>query len=304
MSSRSSDRLGAAYAVGAYLSWGLFPLYWRQLDHHSSLAILGHRIFWSFAFMVVLLTISRGWGQLLPALREKKTLFALLATTTLISGNWFLFIWAVNSGHITQASLGYYINPLVNIVLARLFLGERLRPLQLGAVALAGAGVLYLIVNMGVIPWVALVLATSFGFYGLVRKVAPVKPLPGLAVETALATPFAILLLFALTSRGDAPLMGTGGKDALLLIGSGVATALPLLWFAAGAMRLRYATMGILQFIAPTCQLGLAVLVYGEPFTRGHGITFSLIGVAAALYLYDEIRGATAVPSAAPAPGG
>jgi chloramphenicol-sensitive protein RarD len=272
--------------VGAYLSWGLFPLYWRQLAGHDPLLILGHRILWSFAFVAVLLGATGAWRQVGPALRDRRSLWTLLATTTLISGNWYLFIWAVNAGHITQASLGYYINPLINVLLGRLFLGERLSPLQRGAVVLAAAGVGLFTFGLGVFPWVSLVLAGSFGVYGLLRKVVSVGPLPGLAVETAFAIPFALLVLWV-APVGVGGHLGAGAVDASLLIGSGVVTAIPLIWFAAGARRLRYATLGILQYIAPTGQLALAVGVYGEPFTPLHGATFAAIWGAVALYLWD-----------------
>lgn len=238
-------------------------------------------------------------SEVRAALANRRALLALVASTVLISGNWYLFIWAVNEGHITQASLGYYINPLVNVVLARAFLGERLRPLQRLAVAVALAGVSFFTLGVGTFPWVSLTLAASFGLYGLLRKTAPVGPLAGLFVETAWAAPFAAWLLGSLTVADRTPLFGSGPRDALFLLGSGVATALPLLWFAAGARRLRYSTMGILQYIAPTCQLALAVWVYGEPFTLRHGITFALIWLAVGLYVADGIR---TVRGAAPAP--
>lgn len=291
-----SARMGAAYAVAAYLSWGLFPLYWRQLEGHDALLILGHRILWSFAIVAVLLWVTRGWGQVWRAVADGRILGILFATTTLISCNWYLFIWAVNAGHITQASLGYYVNPLVNILLARIFLGERLSRLQAVAVALAAAGVGLFTWGLGVFPWISLILAATFGLYGLLRKVVPVGPLPGLAVETALATPFAAWVLW-MAPVGEGGWFGTGVVDSALLVGSGVVTALPLLWFAAGARRLRYSTMGILQYIAPTGQLLLAVGVYGEPFTSRHALTFAAIWAAVGLYLWDLLLRARRRPA-------
>src|SRR5690554_4999201 len=175
---------GIAYAVGAYLTWGLFPLYWKQLAGLSPLLIVAHRVIWSFAFVALLLTLGKRWPEFTAALRDRRLFSRLLLSTALISCNWLLFIWAVNSGHITQGSLGYYINPLLNVLLATVVLGERLRSLQIVAIVLAAIGVLILTVAQGEFPWVALTLATSFAVYGLVRKVAPVGPLAGLGVET------------------------------------------------------------------------------------------------------------------------
>lgn len=288
---------GIAPAIGAYLAWGLFPLYWRLLERVSPLEIVAHRVIWSFAFVALLITWRRRWPHLLAALRDRRVLVAMLVSTTLITSNWLLFIWAVNSEHVTQASLGYYINPLVNVILARVFLGERLRPLQLAAVALASVGVINLSLREGVFPWVALTLAASFGLYGLVRKVAPVESLEALAVETGIAAPAALAFVAWLGLRG-APSFGGGAADTIFLVGAGVTTALPLLWFASGARKLRYTTMGILQYIAPTGQLACAVLAFGEPFTSAHAVTFALIWTAVILYAGDGLR-AAAAPMAA-----
>jgi chloramphenicol-sensitive protein RarD len=275
---------GIAYAFAAYFAWGFFPAYWKLLSTVPALEIIAHRVVWSFLFVAGLLTVSRRWPEFLAVLRSRRTLGALLASTALISSNWFLFIWAVNSGHVTQASLGYYINPLVNVVLACFFLGERLRGSQWAAVGLAGVGVVLLAVGTGQVPWVSLYLALTFSAYGLVRKVAPVEPLTGLAVETGLAAPLGLLFLcFGPPALGPARPAG----EWLLLMGSGVATALPLLWFAIGARRLRYSTIGIIQYVAPTCQLALAVLAYGEDFTARHAVSFALIWTAVFLYAMD-----------------
>ncbi len=276
---------GAAYAFGAYLIWGFFPAYWKLLGGVAPGTIIAHRIAWSFVFVAGLMAVGQKWGELRAVLRNRRVLRVLAISTALISCNWLLFIWAVNSGHVTEASLGYYINPLVNVLLARLFLGERLRRLQLVAVAFAMAGVLWLAVGLGVVPWVSLTLAATFGLYGLLRKQAPVEALTGLTVETALATPIALAYLLLFVPAGAR--FGGSAGEAALLVGSGVATAVPLLWFAMGARRLRYSTLGIIQYVAPTCQLGLAVLAYGEPFTARHAVTFGLIWTAVALYAAD-----------------
>jgi chloramphenicol-sensitive protein RarD len=281
---------GVAYAFAAYFAWGFFPAYWKQLTTVPALEIIAHRVVWSFLFVAGLLTVSRRWPEFLGVVRNRRTLGALLASTALISSNWFMFIWAVNTGHVTQASLGYYINPLVNVVLARFFLGERLRGMQWAAVGLASVGVLVLAVGSGQVPWVSLYLAITFSAYGLVRKLAPVEPLTGLAVETGLAAPLGLLFL-CLGPPAAAP--AHDAREWLLLLGSGVATALPLLWFAIGARRLRYSTIGIIQYVAPTCQLALAVLAYGEDFTARHGLTFGLIWTAVLLYALDGVWGRT-----------
>jgi len=285
---RSEAVAGGVYGLGASLFWGLVPAYWKLLGAVGADVIIAHRIAWSFGFVAILLTLGRRWGEVLAALRRRRTLGLLACTTALISGNWLLFIWAVNVGRVTEASLGYYISPLVAVLLARLFLGERLRPLQKAAVVLAAVGVAWLAIGLGTLPWVSLTLATSFGIYGLLRKKASVESLAGLTVETALATPFAIAWLLFLASK---PAFGGSTIEALLLVGAGPITAVPLLWFATAARRLRYSTLGILQYVAPTCQLALAVLAYGEPFTERHAATFLLIWTAVVLYAADALRG-------------
>jgi len=298
MSSDKRWNPGLAPAIGAYLAWGAFPLYWRLLAGVSPLEIVAHRVLWSFAFVAALVSWKRRWPALLAALRNSRALGAMAISTTLITSNWLLFIWAVNGGHVTEASLGYYINPLVNVLLARVALGERLRPVQLVAVILAAAGVINLSAHTGGFPWVAIALALSFGVYGLVRKVAPVESLEALAVETGIATPFALAFAAWTMSQGSARFAASAG-DTVFLVGAGITTALPLLWFASGARKLRYSTVGILQYIAPTGQLACAVLAFGEPFTSTHAITFSLIWAAVILYAVDGIRAASSAPVAA-----
>ncbi len=288
-----TGRAGLLYAFGAYVLWGVFPLYWRQLDRVPPIEILAHRVLWSFAFTAVLISWHRRWAEVRAVFRSRRTLVPLVVSTILITGNWFLYIWAVAHEHVSEASLGYYVNPLFNVVLGRLVLGERLRPPALVAVLVASAGVLYLAVGLGTIPWVALGLAVSFGVYGLVRKQAPVEPLVGLAVEAGLVAPLALLFLAGRFAEGTGAFpAGTGGEMALLA-GSGAATALPLLFFAMAAKRLRYSTLGIVQYFSPSVQLFLAVAVFGEPFTDRHAVTFGLIWAAVALYAFDSLRAAS-----------
>ncbi len=291
---------GFVYAFAAYAAWGVFPAFWKQLRHVPSTEVIAHRVIWSFAFLVLLLTAWRRWPDFLGTFRSGARMRALGLSTVLISGNWLLFIWAVNSGNVMQASLGYYINPLVNVLFARALLGERLRPVQWVAVGLALVGVLNLAVGAGTVPWVSLTLAVSFSLYGLVRKLAPVEALTGLAVETGLATPFALLFLVLFVHPHQGHLVGANLHDTLFLVGSGVATALPLLWFALGAKRLRYSTLGIVQYVAPTGQLALAVLAYGEPFTSRHAVTFAFIWSAVLLYTVDSLRSRPAPVAQAP----
>ncbi len=278
---------GVWYAAGAYMLWGLLPLYWKTLQHVPALEILAHRMAWSLA-VVVLLSAAR--QQLQPigdALRNRRVVRLFLITALLLSINWFLYIWAVNSGHIVETSLGYFINPLVNVLLGVVFLRERLRPWQGVAIAIALGGVTYLTANYGVLPWIALTLAGTFGLYGLLRKTAPLESLPGLTLETLLLFPSALAYLLYLEWIGRAAFGHAGATTTLLLIGAGGATALPLLLFAAGARRITLVSLGILQYIAPTTQFLIGVFVYDEPLTQARLIGFSLIWLALAIYTVD-----------------
>lgn len=288
-STHNEGRAGLAWALVAYGLWGLFPIYWKQLSSVPAMEVLAHRIVWSVVFTLGVLVLRRRLGEVVRTVRDRALLKTLLISTLLIATNWGLFIWAVSENRVTEASLGYYINPLLNVVLARVFLGERLSGLQLAAVCLAACAVLYLTIVQGSLPWVSLVLAVTFSLYGLVRKRAPVGPLIGLTVETGLALPVAIVYLLLLdppfSSLGSAPL----GIRALL-VGAGIATALPLLAFAAAAHRLRYTTLGMVQYLAPSVQLACAVLLYGEPFRQEQFVSFALIWIAVALYVAEAVR--------------
>lgn len=290
---------GVAMALVAYGLWGLFPIYWKQLAAIPAAEVLAHRVLWALVFAVVVLLGRRSFRRALAVLAVPAKRRAMLLSSALIAGNWGIFIWAVSRDRVTEASLGYYINPLLNVLLARIVLGERLRPFQAVAVALAASGVAYLTLARGEVPWVSLVLATSFALYGLVRKRAPVGPLEGLAVETGLVTPVALAYLLWL----DPPLGHLGGGLSAplvaLLVGSGVATSVPLLAFADAARRLRYTTLGMVQYLAPTLQLACAVILYGEPFGPEHAVTFGLIWCAVAVYLADALLRRRAVPAAA-----
>ena len=282
--------IGAVYASSAFLIWGVSPIYWKAMRVVPALEIILHRIVWSFILLLPLMIILRRWQEFVDALRNYRTLFILLFTAMIVGGNWLLYIWAVNNDHLLQASLGYYINPLVNVVLGMVFLKERLRMLQAVAVILATAGVIYLTVYFGSFPWIALTLALTFGFYGLIRKVAPVGALVGLTVETLLLSIPALVYIVYLDSHGQGSIFRVSLKLDLLLMGCAPLTAIPLLFFTLGARRLYLSTMGLLQYIAPSCMFILAVFLFREPFATAQVVTFILIWTALAIYSMDSMR--------------
>ena len=284
---------GALYAIAAYTTWGLIPVYWKGLAAVPALEILMYRVAGTVVFACVLLTLARRWGDVRAALASRRSLLALAASSLLFASNWLVFIWAVNRGEIVATSLGYYLNPLANVALGVLVLRERLRPLQLVAVAIAAAGVAYFTAALGGLPWISLYLALSFALYGLVRKLVAAASLAGLAIETALLAPAAIAGIV----WGELHGTGAFANAATLprhvpafLLGAGVVTGLPLIWFASAARRLRLATIGLFQYIAPSLALALAVLRYGEPFTRAHAVAFGCIWTALALYSLESWR--------------
>ncbi len=278
---------GIGYALGAFVMWGLMPLYFKQIAAVPALEVVLHRSVWSLLFVLGLLAALRrfGWMRELAAQPRRLGLFALSAL--LLSGNWLLYVYAVQSGQVVQASLGYFINPIANVMLGVLVLHERLRPPQWTAVALAGLGVLWLTVRAGQPPWIALVLAASFAVYGLMRKTATLGALEGLTLETLLLAPLALPLLIWWTLRGGGVMAAGDLTLDLWLLLSGPLTALPLLLFAAAARRLPLATVGLLQYISPTIQLALAVCIFGEPFDRSRQLGFVLIWAALAAYSLD-----------------
>jgi chloramphenicol-sensitive protein RarD len=249
--------------------------------------------------MLALVGAARRWADLRALMAQPRDLGLLACSALLVGGNWLLYIWAVNDGRLVESSLGYFINPLVNVALGMLFLGERLGARQLAACALAAAGVLSLAVSAGAPPWIALALAFSFGFYGLIRKKVRVDPLIGLLVESAVLAPLAAAYLAVLAARGGAS-FGADWPVDLLLMATGVTTALPLIWFAAAAQRLRLSTIGLLQYMSPTLQLALGVLVFHEAFTGAHAVAFAAIWTALALYSYAALRPTVRAGAAAP----
>jgi chloramphenicol-sensitive protein RarD len=255
-------------------------------------------VVWSLLLLGGLLAASRRIAPLRSVLGDGRRLLLLAGTATLLSVNWFLYIWAVNSGRLLEASLGYFVNPLVNVLLGVLFLGERLSVPQRWAVAFAGAGVAVLLLSAGTFPWVSLSLALSFGLYGLLRKRAPVDALEGLLVETAWIAPVAAAFLLRLGARGEGA-FGSGAATTALLVSAGAVTALPLLWFNHGVRRLRLSTIGLVQYLAPTTQFLLAVLAYREPFGPAHAAAFACIWASLAIYSADALaRARRAAPAA------
>jgi chloramphenicol-sensitive protein RarD len=287
---RSDTVLGVVYAASAFLIWGISPIYWKALRAVPAFEIILHRMVWSFFFLVPLILVMRRWTDFIDALKNYRTLLTLLFTALIIGANWLLYIWAVNNDNLLQASLGYYINPLVNVVLGMVFLKERLRPPQILAVLLAAAGVLYLTIYYGEFPWIALALAVSFGLYGLIRKIAPVGSLAGLTVETLLLSIPALVYLFYLDGQGAGHIFRVSLKVDLLLMGCALATAIPLLFFTLGARRLYLTTVGLLQYIAPSCMFLLAVFLFREPLVKAQVVTFIFIWTALAIYSTDSVR--------------
>ena len=286
---RSEPVFGLIYAASAFLIWGLSPLYWKALGAVPALEIIAHRVVWSFLFLMGLILLQRRWSEFAEILKSGRMLLTLMLTAILVSANWLLYIWAVNNNHMLQASLGYYINPLVNVVLGMLFLRERLRRPQILAVMLAAGGVLYLTTAYGEFPWIALTLALSFGLYGLIRKVAPVGALVGLAVETMLLSPPALIYLIHLNSQEADTILRVSLKLDLLLIGCAPLTAAPLLFFTLGAKRLYLSTLGLMQYIGPSGMFLLAIFYYNEPFSTTQIWTFAMIWAALGIYSTDSV---------------
>jgi chloramphenicol-sensitive protein RarD len=284
-------RTGAALAIGAYGLWGLFPIYFKWVAAVPAIEVLAHRIVWTLAVMAAVVSLrAGGWRRVGAALRQRRLAATLGLSSLLLALNWGVFVGAVAAGRVLECSLGYFINPLVSVLLGVAVLGERLRRPQWLAVALAASGVAFLVAATGVAPWVGLTLAFSFASYGLLRKVAAVDPFTGLFVEAAVLAPLALAYLVWLTAAGVAVFAeGDLAMDGLL-IAAGPITALPLILFAAGARRIRLATLGLLQYIAPTGHFLLAVLAYGETFTVPHLIAFAGIWAALVIYSVDGLR--------------
>ncbi|MBU0490425.1 MAG: EamA family transporter RarD [Chloroflexi bacterium] len=275
---------GIWYAIGAYVAWGLLPVYWKWLREVPALQLISHRIVWSFLMLIFVILLARQWPAFRAAVRAPHVLRVYLGAAVLLGVNWLTYVWAVNAGFIVETSLGYFINPLLSVLLGVLVLHERLRPWQWVPIGLATAGVLFLTLMYGSLPWIALTLAGTFGLYGLIKKTAPLGSLHGLTLETGiLLLPALLYLLYAEVTNQGAFLHVDAATD-VLLVGSGLVTTLPLLLFAGAAQRIPLSLVGILQYIAPTLQFLLGVGVYGEPFTADQFVGFGLVWAALIIF--------------------
>lgn len=287
MSLSREQKLGGIFAASAYSLWGLAPLYFKQIDFIPATEILLHRIVWSFVLLLLLILALKQSAKLMAVVRQPKMLAWLLLCALLLGGNWGLFIWAVNSNHMLDASLGYYINPLLNVLLGMLFLNERLRKLQWAAVALALSGVLIQLITFGSLPWIALTLAGSFAIYGLMRKKLAVDAISGLFLESLLLMPLALWFWSQHADSSAANLLHNSWQLNVYLVAAGLVTTVPLLCFIAGARRLQLSTMGFFQYIGPSCMFVFGVWLYHEPFASERLLTFALIWLALFFYTLD-----------------
>jgi chloramphenicol-sensitive protein RarD len=275
---------GTITTIIAFFLWGIFPVYWKALQHVSSTQILAHRVIWSLVFLLFLLSVQRRWKEAKFGISLSRDIPRFLFTSFLLAVNWLTYIWAVNTNQIVEASLGYFINPLVNVCLGMIFLRERLYRWQVVSVVFAFIGVLFLTLQYGRVPWIAFTLAFSFGTYGLLRKTAKAGSMVGLLFETAILTPIALAYTIGLDIQGSGAFFSIGLTTDVLLAGAGVVTAIPLLLFAHGARRIQYSTVGFLQYIAPTGQLLVGVFFYKELFTGTHAISFGFVWMAIIIY--------------------
>jgi len=284
---------GSLFALGAFMIWGMFPLYFKTVSEVPAFEMLAYRAFWVMITLLPIIVLLGKWKRVKTILNDSLTVKFMLASTFLLNVNWLLFIWAIANGYVLQSSLGYYINPLVNVLLGVLFMGERLRKLQWIAVALACSGVAVMIFMVGEFPWIAITLGFTFGLYGLLRKKAPVESMPGLFIETALVAPLVLgYILWLWTGQGlDAPVVRFDDMPLFLLVlSSGAVTAVPLIFFASAAKRLPLSMLGFFQYITPTGHFLLAIYVFNELFTDWHLVSFAFIWLALALYTVDILR--------------
>ncbi|SFN50990.1 chloramphenicol-sensitive protein RarD [Izhakiella capsodis] len=282
-------RQGILYALGAYFIWGIAPAYFKTIQQVSPDEIMTHRVIWSFFFMLILLSISRSWPNVHVVLRQPRKVLLLAVTAITIGGNWLLFIWAVNNHHMLESSLGYFINPLVNVLMGMLFLGERFRRLQWLAVALASCGVIIQLWKFGSVPWISLGLALSFSCYGLMRKKLAVDAQTGMLLETSWLLIPSALYLFCIADSPTSHLANNTLSLNLLLMAAGIVTTIPLLFFTAACARLRLSTVGFFQYLGPTLMFLLAVTFYDETLSQDKAITFAFIWGALALFILDAL---------------
>ncbi|HQL38516.1 MAG TPA: EamA family transporter RarD [Anaerolineaceae bacterium] len=293
---------GVLFALAAYILWGFFPLYFKAIQQVSALQILAHRIAWGFVFTLAVVLVLRQWKEFRASVFNRRTFLIYAGASVVLGINWFTYVWAVITNHVVESSLGYFINPIVSVLLGVIFLRERLRTFQWVAIAMVTAGVVYLTITFGQLPWISLVLAVTFGFYGLLKKIAPLGALHGITLETAVLTIPSLAYLLIVNANGT----GTFGHSTplldFLLVLSGPVTAIPLLLFATGARRIPLTTIGLLQYIAPTLQFLLGVLVFHEPFDQSRLIGFMIIWLALVLFSVENLLARRRTPSAAPIP--
>ena len=282
-------RIGIIYTTVAFFAWGVLPFYWKALSTVPSFEILAHRILWSFVFVTIVLA-ARSNVQVKRLLSDPETRKSLIITGTLIGINWFTYVYAVNSERLVEASMGYYINPLLSVLLGIVVLKERLNLLQVVAFVLACAGVLYLTIDYGRLPWIALLLASAFALYGLFKKTIKVEPMPGLMIETLILLPVALSIIVYQMMIGRGAFLGVSLMTDAFLVFAGVVTVLPLYWFAQGARRIPLSSVGFLQYIAPSLMLLIGIFIFREPFTRTHLVSFGFIWLALALYSMTLVR--------------
>ena len=279
---------GILNGIAAYLLWGVFPIYWKLLHDVPAMQVIGHRIIWSFALLILFILLTKQWKEFRSAALTPKTLAIYSIAGALLTVNWLVYVWGVNAGFIVETSLGYFINPLISVLLGVIFLHEQLRPTQWIPVVLATAGVTYLTIAYGRLPWIALSLAFSFGFYGFVKKLAPLGSLYGLTLETGIVFPIALLYLAFVALSGTGAFSHEGAQIDLLLIGAGVVTTIPLLMFASAARQIPLTVVGLLQYIAPTMQFLIGVFLYKEPFDRAHLIGFGVVWIALVIFWVEN----------------
>ena len=279
---------GILYGIGAYALWGFFPIYWKFLHEVPALQVIGHRIGWSFIILVAFILLTKQWQDFRAVAFHPKTIATYAIAGILLSINWLVYVWGVNADFIVETSLGYFINPLLSVLLGVIFLRERLRLAQWIPVALAAIGVLYLTFVYGRLPWIALTLAFSFGIYGLVKKIAPLGSLYGLTLETAMVLPFALVYLLVMEVNGTGAFLHDGPTIDLLLAGAGIVTTIPLLMFASAAKQIPLTMVGILQYIAPTLQFLIGVFIYKEPFDHAHLIGFGIVWLALIIFWVEN----------------
>lgn len=286
----TDSKAGLIYGTAAYLCWGFFPLYWPLLEPASAYEVLAHRIVWTFVFCLGLLTIARKWGAFRAIIGQRRLMVPLALASVVITLNWGAFIWGVTNGHVIETSLGYFINPLMTVLLGVFVLGESLRRLQWVAVGLGILAVVVLTVDYGRPPWVALVLATTFATYGFLKKRANLGTIEALSVETTILTPFAIAFLVLLGVQGTLTFGHEGALNTVLLMGTGIVTAIPLLMFGAAAIRLSLTTIGILQYLGPILQFIFGLTIFGEHMGTARWIGFVMVWSALVIFTYDAMR--------------